>query len=96
MPFFGKHSCFSFTPVSVRQNAPSAPGVYGLSNAREWVFIGSAENVRAALFDCLSGPALRSHGVTGFTFELCNPEARDERERRLILEMRPVFTTRPA
>ena len=30
----------SFTPVSVRASAPTASGIYGISNAREWIVYG--------------------------------------------------------
>lgn len=39
----------SFTPVSVRANAPTASGIYGISNAREWIFIGETDNIQASL-----------------------------------------------
>ena len=34
------------------------PGVYGLSNAREWVFVGASYDIRATLMDHL-GKAIR-------------------------------------
>jgi hypothetical protein len=37
----------SLTPASVRANAPAASGIYGLSNAREWVYIGETDNCKA-------------------------------------------------
>ena len=49
MPFFGKFSCFSFTFASMRQNAPRRRGVYAISNASEWLFVGSADDLQAAL-----------------------------------------------
>jgi excinuclease UvrABC nuclease subunit len=39
----------SFTVPSVRKNAPELSGVYGLSNAREWLFVGQGNNIRAQL-----------------------------------------------
>jgi hypothetical protein len=92
MPFFGKFSCFSFTFASVRQNAPPRSGVYGISNATEWLLIGSAEDVQAALHGHLKevGTPLRSKAATGFTFEECEPAARQGRQDRLVLELRPA------
>lgn len=90
MPFanFGGHS---FSPVSVRNNAPELSGVYGLSNGREWVFVGAADNIQAALLSHLAetGTSLQAHVPTGFSFELCGPD-RLARRNRLILEMKPV------
>jgi hypothetical protein len=37
----------SLTPASVRANAPAASGIYGLSNAREWVYLGETDNCKA-------------------------------------------------
>ena len=51
------------------------PGVYGLSNAREWVFVGVADDIRAALLGHLQegNTPLKSRAPTGFTFEICHP-----------------------
>lgn len=91
MPF-ARHSGYTFSAVSVRQNAPSGPGVYGLSNGREWVFVGTSDNIQAALMGHLReiDTALRARGVSGFTFEQCQPEAMGERRNRLIAELEPV------
>jgi hypothetical protein len=91
MAFRGKHS-YSFTPLSVRQNAPPLPGVYALSNAQEWVFVGAADDVQAALRAHLSEPGerLRSAAPTGFIFELCDSAARVGRLARLIHELSPL------
>jgi hypothetical protein len=64
----------SFTPVSVRANAPSASGIYGISNAREWIYIGQSDNIQASLLlDLQKGSsALVKRGPTGFVFELCD------------------------
>jgi hypothetical protein len=89
--FVGKHSCYSFTPASIRQNAPALPGVYALSNAREWVFVAQADDVQAALRAHLGAPGtrLRAASVTGFTFEVCERAMRPARVARLILELSP-------
>ena len=86
----------SFTPVSVRANAPSASGIYGISNAREWIFIGESDNVQASLLVELqqSDSALLKRGPTGFVFELCDVGGRRARQDRLILEYEPVCNRR--
>ena len=45
---FSGCSARSFTPSSVQKNAPEASGVYGLSNAVEWVLIGETSNIERA------------------------------------------------
>ncbi len=91
MPF-ARHSGYSFTPASIRQNAPPWGGIYGLSNAQAWIFIGAAEDIRAALLDHVNGRDQTPdfHSVTGFTFEVCDTVERSRRCIRLIEELRPV------
>jgi len=43
----------SFTPFSVRANAPTVSGIYGISNAREWIFIGETDHIQAPLLQDL-------------------------------------------
>ncbi len=96
MPF-ARHSGYSFTAGSVRQNAPAQGGIYGLSNAQAWIYIGAVDDIRAALLEHLSeratNPDFRS--VTGFTFELCETAERPHRCSRLIEEFRPLIRIPP-
>ena len=82
----------SFTTVSVRANAPAASGIYGISNAREWIFIGESDNIQASLLHDLQkgDSALLKRLPTGFVFELCDAAHRPARQDRLILEYEPV------
>lgn len=95
MPF-ARHSGYSFTAVSVKQNAPEWGGVYGLSNAQGWIYIHAVDDIRAALLDHLDErnltPDFRS--VTGFTFELCDGAERSQRCSRLIEELHPIVRRR--
>jgi hypothetical protein len=86
----------SFTPVSVRANAPTASGIYGVSNAREWIFIGETDNIQASLLQDLQqgNSALLKRLPTGFVFELCVAAERRARQDRLILEYEPVCNRR--
>lgn len=90
MPF-ANFGGYSFSSVSVRKNAPQLSGVYGISNGREWLFVGIADDIQAALLKHLSetGTPLQAHAPTGFTFEICGP-GRPARQSRLIQEMKPV------
>jgi hypothetical protein len=91
VPFEG-YGGFSFSPVSVQRNAPSMPGVYGLSNAHEWIFVGVADDIRAALLRHLqeSNSPIKSRVPTGFTFEICHPSHWSARVARLVTELSPV------
>lgn len=86
----------SFTPISVRANAPAASGIYGISNAREWIFIGATDNIQASLLRNLQlgDSALLKRFPTGFVFELCDAADRRARQDRLILEYEPVCNRR--
>jgi hypothetical protein len=72
--------------------APIASGVYGISNAREWIYIGETDDIRAALIAHLadSGATVMTRKPTGFVFEVCESAHRAARQDRLILEYEPV------
>jgi hypothetical protein len=91
MPF-ARHSGYSFTDFSIRQNAPEGGGIYGLSNAQVWIYIHAVDDIRAALLDHVyeRNPTLDFRSVTGFTFELCDHAERSRRCSRLIEELQPV------
>jgi hypothetical protein len=78
--------------VTINDFAPTASGVYGLSNAREWIYIGETDNIQGALMDHLRDsdePAMRMH-PTGFVFEVCDRARRPARQDRLVLEYEPA------
>jgi hypothetical protein len=82
----------SFTAISIQNNAPDTSGVYGLSNSREWIFIGEAANIRAALMEHLrdvnaTGTARRP---TGFSYETSAVGKRIARKNELTRELTPV------
>ena len=86
----------SFTVASVQKNAPESSGVYGLSNGREWLFIGEGNNIRAHLLEYLreTTAVLRTQVPTGFTFELCAASERVARQGVLVRELAPCFNHR--
>jgi hypothetical protein len=82
----------SFSAPSVRQHAPAQSGVYGITNAREWLLIGAADNIQAALLGHLGGgdsPVLRER-PTGFVFEVCGVGERGRRQDQLAREYGPT------
>lgn len=82
----------SFSAPSVRAYAPAISGVYGISNSTEWVFIGEADNMQAALLDYLSEPLSRQgvQQATGFFCEPCPPARRPARRETLVREFAPT------
>jgi len=86
----------TFTAVSIQKNAPECSGVYGLSNGREWVFIGETSNIRARLMEHLdeAGTTLKHRKPTGFTFEECSPADRVSRQDALVRQLEPFCNRR--
>jgi excinuclease UvrABC nuclease subunit len=91
MPF-ENHGNRPFTAMVVDKNAPAASGVYGLSNARQWIYVGETANIQAELRNHLHHPSqlLRDHIASGYTFELSPAEYRIERQNQLVRELHPV------
>lgn len=83
-----------YSERSVRQHAPSASGVIGLSNSSGWLYIADTDDIRMALLDLLEdqprGPSNRS--ATGFSFELSPLNERAERRAELVRELQPAKT----
>lgn len=85
-----------FSSGAILFYAPALPGIYGISNAQEWILIGSADNIRAALLTHLAERAsvLLGRSPTGFVFECCEEPFRTSRQKRLISEYSPVCNPR--
>lgn len=83
----------AFSRVSIRAHAPSAPGVYGISNARQWIYIGEADNIREQLLELLteSSERIKRYSPTGFSFEVCDSHSKAQRHRRLVAQYDPVY-----
>ena len=89
---FENHGNRAFTLTSVDRNAPAASGVYGLSNAHHWIYVGETGNIQAELLRHLrhGSEFLKGQIPSGFAFELCSPEHRMERHSRLLFELNPI------
>jgi hypothetical protein len=95
MPFYSPFPR-SFTAPSVREYAPDLPGIYGISNAREWIYIGVTDNIQDALLRHLgeSNTAVLERQPTGFVFEVCDRAGWTGRQDRLVLEYEPTCNRR--
>jgi len=89
---FANHGNRSVTVVSVNKNGPAASGVYGLSDASQWIYVGETANIHAELFQHLQHPDmfLKGHSPSGFTYELSSQEHRAERRNQLVSELQPI------
>jgi hypothetical protein len=87
-----------FTPNGVRTYAVAAAGVYGLSNAREWIYVGQSDNIQNALLEHLRtlDSAVLRWAPSGFVFETCVGEARRLRQDCLVLEYAPICNSAEA
>jgi hypothetical protein len=82
----------TLSAAGVRAYAPLASGVYGISSATEWIFIGEADNIQLALQNHLLDvdTSIMKRQPTGFVFEVCGPAARGARQNRLSSEYEPA------
>lgn len=76
----------------IQMYAPSVSGVYGITNAHEWICIGQADNIREALSIHLRDDlaALMVRQPVGFVFEACVEPYRSARKDRLTWEYSPT------
>lgn len=81
------------TLQGIRTYAPQAPGLYGISNAREWIYIGNSGNIQRALLDYIQDPgnALMKEQPQRFVFEVCDEAHWVARHDRLVLEYKPAL-----
>ena len=90
MPFESRFAR-AFTAVNIEREAPAASGVYGISNAKSWIFIEDTENIRASLMGYLADAnGLAADSPSGFSFELSPSYSRAARRDRLIAELAPL------
>ncbi len=81
-----------FTPGAVDMYAPYVSGVYGISNALEWIYIGETADIHGALLAHVhdrSTPLMKRE-PTGFVFEVCDQATRPGRQDRLVSEYAPT------
>ncbi len=87
----------TLTALAIHQNVPASSGVYGISNAREWLYIGQTDDLQGSLLAHLEdlGTPLMKQLPTGFVFELCEAAGRPARHGRLIREYKPTINRQP-
>jgi len=81
----------SFARSSIYAHAPEIPGIYGISNAREWIYIGTSDNIQLALLEHLDGgpAAVTARIPTGFSFEICTAGTLPHRHAQLVRQYTP-------
>lgn len=82
----------TFSSAGIQMYAPAAAGVYGISNASEWIYIGETGNIQSSLMAHLQEPGstMMRRVPTGFVFEICDGSRRPSRQGRLVQEYGPV------
>jgi predicted GIY-YIG superfamily endonuclease len=88
MPFSRTQS-IAFTPSNIRSSVPNVGGVYGIFQAREWIYVGESEDLQRRLLEHASdlGHAMHSHHPSHFVYELTSERVR--RQTELIRECLP-------
>ena len=84
----------TFSNASIRTHAPALPGVYGISNGREWILIESADDIQADLLHHANGASstrLSALQPTGFSYEVCDPSTRGYRREALVKQYVPLY-----
>jgi len=91
MPF-ENCTAHAFTLNSISAHAPAAPGVYGITNAQEWIYIGVTEDIRSMLLGYLRerGTPIMQRRPSGFVFEVRDEWERVNRQNILVREYEPV------
>jgi hypothetical protein len=91
MPF-NQFTPRNFSSDAVQTYAPGASGVYGISNAHEWIYIGETDNIQSSLLAHLQEPGTRvmKREPTGFVFEVCDQARRASRQDCLVVEYGPT------
>ena len=83
----------SFSATSIRSHAPADAGVYGISNAREWILIGSSQNIQGTLMEHLreQDTFFAGRRPTGFVYEVCrSSDVQTARRNRLVEQYAPI------
>jgi hypothetical protein len=86
----------TFSNASIRAHAPALPGVYGISNGREWILIESADDIQADLLQHANhaqSTRLSELQPTGFAYEVCDPSTRNHRRETLVKQYVPLYAS---
>lgn len=80
-----------FLAEAIPQDAPAVSGVYGITSASEWIYIGETDNIQAELLRRLRDVnTVPAGGIpAGFVFEMCDRARRTVRQDRLVQEYEP-------
>ena len=87
---------YTLSLASISANAPALPGVYGITNGGEWIYIGQTDDIRQCLLEHLaeSGTELKARNPTGFSYQVCAKPERSTRQDQLIMRYDPYCNRR--
>lgn len=93
---FPMTSGYSFTESSVKVNAASRSGVYGLYTQSRWIYVGETNDIQRRLLEHLAETSgcIKRHAPTGFVYELVESGSRVARQNALIRELIPACNER--
>jgi predicted GIY-YIG superfamily endonuclease len=75
----------------IKRVAPTGSGVYVLSNAEKWIYVGETNSIERRLLEHLNetNTCIKRANPTLFTWEECAARDRASRQDQLILELNP-------
>ena len=88
----------AFRATSIRAHAPARPGVYGISDSRDWIMICCSANIQGTLMEHLREPDTFFAGrrPTGFVYEICvSSDVQAARHHRLVEQYAPLCNQLP-
>jgi hypothetical protein len=92
MPFVQQTSR-PFTKADIELLSPGQMGVYGIHNGKNWIYVGKGD-IRKNMLAHVGGdnPDILKHGPTFWVGEVTADM--DNREKQLIVELRPLANKR--
>ncbi len=83
---------FTYDHATVSSSSPTQSGVYAIYNAREYIYVGEGQDIRARLLAHLRGDnaCITRNLPSGFAFELVAAHQRVPRQDALILQLHPL------
>lgn len=91
MPIAVGQPTFAFTEASIKNNAPSASGVYALCNQDGvYLYFGETNDLQRRLLEHLNetGTCIKRQGAANFAFDFVSAQTRVKRQNELILAYR--------
>lgn len=93
MPFHS-NAGYEFSETGISVYAPLVPGVYGIYNGTEWIYVDETQDIKTRLYAHFHGKSDQSARIMAqwpayFIFEKCDSRSEPARKTELIQEHHP-------